>query len=92
MRISHLGGMEDFGPVDRGDDDGVEYRPFHATWEARIFGIMRVLVAKGVINLHEFRDTVESLPPDQYLGANYYERWVTAIEHLAARHGLTSDG
>ncbi len=35
-----------------------------------------------------FRHTIEHMPPAEYLASSYYERWLWAIEHLAAEQGL----
>ena len=83
--------MEGFGRVPV-EDDGAEYEPFHATWEARIFGMMRILASKGAFSLDEFRDVVESLPPDRYLSSEYYQRWVDALEILTERGFSPTDG
>ena len=87
-RIHDIGGQTGFGPVpgvDGGSEDG---QPFHADWEARVFALMRVLRQRGVVNGDEFRDAIESLPPERYLAASYYERWLDAIEALLAAKGV----
>jgi len=43
-----------------------------------------------VYNLDQFRDAIERMPPEEYLAAGYYERWLAAIETLTAGYG--SDG
>jgi nitrile hydratase len=35
-----------------------------------------------------FRWTIEQMPPAQYLSSGYYERWLWALERLAAEQGL----
>ena len=80
MRGVHdVGGRDGFGPIPVDDEDA---EPFHADWEARIYGIYRVLAAKGVINEHEMRSAVERIDSERYLHASYYGRWVDAIELL----------
>lgn len=76
-----MGGQSGFGPVPVGDEAAA---PFHADWEARVFALMRALMRNGVYNLDEFRDALERIPPEDYLGASYYERWLMAIETLLA--------
>jgi nitrile hydratase subunit beta len=34
------------------------------------------------------RDAIESLPPERYLAAPYFERWLEAIEVLLDRKGV----
>jgi hypothetical protein len=83
-RAHDIGGQTGFGPVPL-DDDG---QPFHADWEARVYALNAVLRQRGVYDTHQFRDAIERLPPQQYLAASYYERWLLAIETLVAERGL----
>ena len=41
-----------------------------------------------LFNSDELRDAIERLPPEVYLGASYYERWLGAIETLVAEKGV----
>jgi nitrile hydratase subunit beta len=87
-----VGGQTGFGPVPVGGDAGGapghdDSPPFHADWEARVFALAGVLRRRGVFNGDEFRDAIESLPPERYLAASYYERWLDAIEALLAAKG-----
>jgi nitrile hydratase len=47
-----------------------------------------MLRRRGVINGDELRDAIERLPPQQYLAASYYERWLGALELLVAEKGI----
>jgi nitrile hydratase len=87
-RINDVGGMQGFGPIDTTDDG----EPFHADWEARVFGLNSTLVRQGVYNLDEFRDAIENLPPELYLKSSYYERWYHGICALLQRKGIVSAG
>ena len=80
-----MGGQTGFGPVPVGTDGGP---PFEADWEARVYALAAVLRGRGVFNSDELRDAIERLPPEVYLGASYYERWLAAIEMLVAEKGL----
>jgi hypothetical protein len=84
-RVHDMGGQAGFGPVPVGSD-GVP--PFAADWEARVYALATMLRRRGVINGDELRDAIERLPPQQYLAASYYERWLGALETLAAEKGL----
>jgi len=86
-RINDVGGMHGFGPIDT-VDDGV---PFHNLWEARVFAINRLLAGSGVYTVDELRDAIEQMGPQAYLGASYYERWLTGIERLAKARGLLDE-
>ena len=62
--------------------------PFHADWEARVYALAGVLGRRGLFSGDELRDAIESLPPERYLSASYYERWLEALEILVARKGV----
>ncbi|MGD0069647.1 MAG: nitrile hydratase subunit beta, partial [Streptosporangiaceae bacterium] len=80
-RVHDMGGQAGFGPVPVGEDGAV---PFGADWEAHVYALSTVLRRRGVINGDELRDAIERLPPQQYLAASYYERWLGALELLVA--------
>jgi nitrile hydratase len=87
-RINDVGGMQGFGAIDTTDDA----EPFHADWEARVFGLNSALIRAGVYNLDEFRDAVESMPPQLYLESSYYQRWFYGIRTLLVRKGVVAEG
>jgi nitrile hydratase subunit beta len=60
---------------------------FAADWEARVYALAAVLRRRGLFNSDELRDAIERLPPERYLAASYYERWLGAIETLVAEKG-----
>ena len=41
--------------------------------------------------IDRFRYTIEQMPPAEYLASSYYERWLWAIEHLAAEQGILDE-
>ena len=84
-RVHDMGGQTGFGPVPVGED-GVP--PFAADWEARVYALATMLRRRGVVNSDELRDAIERLPPQQYLAASYYERWLGALETLVTEKGL----
>lgn len=83
-RANDVGGMEGFGPLDVTEDD----LAFHADWEARVYALSSALLRRRAYTIDEFRDSIERLPPGDYLSASYYERWLAALEDLAERKGL----
>jgi nitrile hydratase subunit beta len=85
-RVHDVGGQTGFGPVDPGDP--AEPAAFAADWEARVFAVQRILMRRGLFTGDEMRDAIESLPPEQYLAAPYFERWLEAIEVLLDRKGV----
>ena len=96
-RVNDVGGQTGFGEVRvegpaegrvEGGTGGAE-PPFHADWEARVYALNGALLRRGVYDLDQFRDAVERIPPQEYLAASYYERWLLAIESLT--EGRLSD-
>jgi nitrile hydratase len=85
-RVNDVGGMTGFGAV----TEELDEPPFHADWEAHVFAMNRALIGRGVYNLDEFRDAVERMPPQDYLAASYYERWLAAIQTLVVEKGVVS--
>ncbi|WP_141959258.1 SH3-like domain-containing protein [Actinoallomurus bryophytorum] len=83
-RVHDMGGQDGFGPVPVGDDGA----PFQADWEAKVFALSRALRRNGAFNLDEMRDAIERIPPEDYLAASYYERWLIAMEMILAEKGL----
>jgi nitrile hydratase subunit beta len=83
--VHDLGGQTGFGPVPSAEGD---QQPFAADWEARVYALAAVLRQRGLFNGDELRDAIERLGPEEYLGASYYERWLGALELLAAEKGV----
>ena len=76
--VHDMGGQQDIGPLQYEKDEPV----FHEPWEARVYALNAALVRGGAYTLDQFRDAVERMPPEEYLAASYYERWLHAIEEL----------
>jgi nitrile hydratase len=87
-RVNDVGGQSGFGEIRIGSDEP----PFHADWEARVYALNAALLRRKVYNLDQFRDAIERMPPEEYLAASYYERWLAAIETLTAGIGEAGDG
>ena len=88
-RVHDMGGQTGFGPVPAGEDGEPA---FGADWEARVYALATMLRRRGVFNTDELRDAIERLPPAEYLGASYYERWLGAIETLVAEKASHEKG
>jgi nitrile hydratase subunit beta len=74
-----VGGMHGFGELPDGHGDGPA---FESVWEAQTMVLNQAFVAAGAYTLDEFRATMERIPPAEYYAMPYYERWLTALEHL----------
>ena len=76
--IHDLGGMEGFGSLQIEENEPV----FHADWEARTMA-MRVLMGFWrKWNIDAGRHSIEILPPADYLGFSYYEKWLASLVNL----------
>jgi|SRR5687768_3890019 hypothetical protein len=73
--IADMGGMHGHGPIVVEMDEPV----FHAEWERRIFGILLLASAAGLLNADMFRYGQERMPPADYLASSYYEHWLHAL-------------
>jgi nitrile hydratase len=83
-----LGGAHGFGPVPIDPDEPV----FHEDWERRLFGLKSMLNGHRIpLNLDQGRYDVETLPPDVYFSASYYERWLLAAEKAVVRAGVLQE-
>ena len=80
--IHDLGGLHGFGRVPIDGDE----RPFHDPWEGRVWAMAGAVMRRTTVD--RFRFTIEQMPACRYLGSAYFERWIWAIEHLAAEQGL----
>jgi nitrile hydratase beta subunit len=82
-----MGGMHGFGPV---VTPGSE-QAYHEPWEARIFAISTLASVEG-IGKGSGRAIREEMPPDDYLRASYYERWIWSVERRLERGGTIEPG
>jgi nitrile hydratase subunit beta len=80
----NLGGRQGFGTI--GYEPGAP--AFHEDWERRVFGIAACSWTTPWIAFDEFRDAIYRMPPAQYLGSSYFERWLYAVQSLIERKGL----
>lgn len=81
-RAAHdRGGRPSDAPLDRTEHD-------LAGWEVLMDAIVGALGAHGVMNVDELRRAIESMQPDAYERASYYERWLFAAETILAEKGV----
>jgi nitrile hydratase len=84
--IHDMGGMHGFGPVEPEEKEPV----FHALWEGRVLALQRALGITGLWTIDMSRAAQEALPPQTYLSAPYYLRWLMGLEENLREHGLVS--
>ena len=76
--VHDLGGMENFGAVEREEDEPT----FHEHWEGLVFAYTLATVGAGYCKIDELRRSNEFMPPADYLAAPYFERWLFALESI----------
>ena len=63
-----------------------------ADWEVLTDALVHSLAGEGLMNVDELRRGIESMPPDAYERASYYERWLYSIETILAEKGVLAPG
>ena len=79
------GGWPTDAPIDRSEHD-------LADWELLTDALVHVLAGKGLMNVDELRRGIESMPPDEYERAGYYERWLYSVETILGEKGVLAPG
>jgi hypothetical protein len=63
-----------------------------ADWELLTDALVGALDERGVMNVDELRRGIESMPPDEYERASYYERWLFSVEAILTEKGILAPG
>jgi Nitrile hydratase beta subunit len=63
-----------------------------ADWEVLTDAMVGALSRSGVMSIDELRRGIESMPPDRYEQASYYERWLYSIETILTEKGVLAAG
>lgn len=63
-----------------------------ADWELLADALVGALNRAGVMTVDELRRGIESMSPDAYEHAAYYERWLYSIESILTEKGLLAPG
>jgi len=72
-------------PIDRSEHE-------LADWELLTDALVGALGHEGLMNVDEMRRGIESMPPDRYEQASYYERWLFAAETILVEKGVLAPG
>jgi hypothetical protein len=72
-------------PIDRSEHE-------LADWELLTDALVSALSREGLMNVDEMRRGIESMPPDEYERASYYERWLFAAETILVEKGVLAPG
>jgi len=84
--IHDMGGMDGFGKVEAEPNEP----PFHEKWEGRVLAMVRAMGGAGAFNIDMSRFYRETLPPDIYLAASYYQKWLLGLEDLLVDKGFVT--
>jgi nitrile hydratase len=63
---------------------------FHHRWEARTFALRLACGALRKWNIDMARHANERMPPEEYLPATYYERWLAGLQQLLLENGMVT--
>ena len=76
--IHDIGGMDNIGPVPVKRDEPV----FHDDWERKVYAMTLATMGAGIFVTDEVRYMTETIPPRDYLGFKYYEKWLYSLERM----------
>jgi len=79
------GGWPTDAPIDRTEHE-------LADWEILMDAIENALENGGVMNTDQMRRGIESMRPDEYERASYYERWLFSTEANLIEQGILAPG
>jgi hypothetical protein len=83
--VHDRGGRSTDAPIDRSDHE-------LADWELLTDALVGALRRQDVMNVDELRRGIESMPPDEYERASYYERWLYSLETILTEKGVLASG
>jgi Nitrile hydratase beta subunit, N-terminal len=61
-------------------------------WEVLTNSLVGALSGHRVMNVDELRRGIESMPPEAYEAASYYERWLYSVETILTEKGVLEPG
>jgi hypothetical protein len=83
--VHDRGGLPSDAPIDRSEHA-------LADWELLTDALVGALARRSVMNVDELRRGIESMPPDEYERAPYYERWLYSVETILTEKGVIAPG
>ena len=83
--VHDRGGWPTSEPIDKSE------HPL-ADWELLTDALQQSLVRNGVMTVDELRRGIESMPPQAYEAAGYYERWLYSLERILVEKGVIAPG
>ena len=79
------GGQPTDAPIDRSEHE-------LADWELLADALVGTLLRRRLMNVDELRRGIESMPPEDYERASYYERWLYSMETILTEKGVLEPG
>jgi hypothetical protein len=83
--VHDRGGWPTDAPIDRAEHE-------LADWELLTDALLGALAARRLMNVDQLRRGIESMPPDEYERASYYERWLYSLEMRLVEEGVLAPG
>ena len=83
--VHDRGGMPSVAAIDRSEHE-------LADWEVLTDALLGALSIRGVVNVDEMRRGIESMSPEDYERASYYERWLYSAEKILSEKGILAPG
>ena len=83
--VHDRGGWPTEAPIDRSEHE-------LADWELLAHALVGALGWRGVMNVDELRRGIESMAPEEYERASYYERWLYSVESVLTEKGVLAPG
>lgn len=83
--VHDRGGWPNDAPIDRTEHE-------LADWELLTDSLVDALGRNGFMNVDELRRGIESMPPDSYEKASYYERWLYSAETILTEKRVLQPG
>ena len=87
-RVHDMGGLPGQGRVVMDEDE----KPFHAAWEARMWGINEALEGDPGWTIDWWRHVRELITPEDYLTRPYLDQWMQVYAAMMVDSGLASVG
>jgi nitrile hydratase len=83
--VHDRGSWQTDAPIDRSEHELEE-------WEVLTDALVGALSSNRVMNVDELRRGIESMPPQEYEAASYYERWLYSAETILTEKGVLEAG
>ena len=83
--VHDRGGLGTDEPIDRSEHTLED-------WEVLTDALAGALAKRGLVKVDELRRGIESIPPEEYERASYYERWLFSMETILTEKGVLAAG